>query len=257
MRAVNWTRVVATGALLVLLSGCISVQAIRESEGYRSMAIAHLSEGDTAGAITNARKATRKNKWDSEAWHTLGLAYFATDLYPDAEAAFLKALKLRSDYSQARLNLGGLYLQMERWDDAIKNLELVVADPEYRQPARALHNLGWAHFNRGDYKAARVSFNKVLRDFRGFCPALLNLGLVDEAEGKISDALGRYKQALQCDEGDLKARFNLGVAEARLDMVADACEHLSTVANADPYGEFHERATEYLTMLDCEQLSKL
>jgi len=257
MGTVGWTRILAAGLFVSLLSGCISVQAIRESEGYRSMAIAHLSEGDTAGAITNARKAVRKNKWDSEAWHTLGLAYFATDLYPDAEEAFLKALKLRSDYSQARLNLGSLYLEMERWDDAVTSLELVVDDPEYRQPARALHNLGWAHFNKGDYKAARGSLNKVLRDFRGFCPALLNLGLVDEAEGKLNDALTRYKQALECDSSDLKARFNLGVAEARLDMVADACEHLSTVAKADPYGEFHERATEYLTMLDCEQLSKL
>jgi len=250
---------------LVLLSvilggtavGCISHQQIREAEGHSMMALADLNQGDTAGAITNAKKAVKVNRWDPRAWHALGLAYFGAGLPGEAETAFLKALKLEPDFSQAQLNLGGLYLETERWDDAILWLGKAAANPEYRQPDRALHNLGWAWFNKGDYGKAREHFRKVLREFHRFCPALLNLGRVDEAEGKVEDALKRYQQAVECDPADLKGKLSLGIVEGRLDMLSDACKHLSEVQAADPYGELYDQAAEYLKRLECGQFSKM
>ena len=238
-------------------ASCINYQQIRAAEGHSTMAMADLNRGDTAGAITQAKKAVKSNRWDAKAWHALGLAYFAADESEEAETAFLKALKLQPDFSQAQLNLGGLYLELERWDDAIDWLGKAAANPEYRQPDRALHNLGWAWFNKGDNVKARKHFRKVLREFHNFCPALLNLGMVDEAEGKVEDALKRYQQAVKCDPADLKGKLSLGIVEGRLDMLSDACKHLSEVQAADSYGELHDRAADYLNRLECEQLSKM
>ena len=254
-RGIVVRRVVLLVALTFGSIGCISHQQIREAEGHTTMAIADLNQGDTASAITKSKAAVKANRWDANAWHTMGLAYFAAELPREAETAFLKALRLQPEFSQAALNLGSLYLEEARWDEAITQIEKAATNPEYKPPDRALHNLGWAWFNKGEYSKARGYYRRVLRQFQRFCPALLNLGMVDEAEGKVEDALKRYQQAVECDPQDLKAKLNLGIVEGRLDMLSDACQHLTQVKDADPYGSLHDQATEQYTRLGCEQFS--
>ena len=245
-------------SLLALgLAGWLTPHAIQEGDHSKKMGLAYLSEGSTPEAVTEFRKAVKFNKWDAEAWHGLGMAYFSIEKYPEAEEALLKALKLDGEFAQARMNLGTLYIEMERYEESIAQLMLVVDHAEYRQPARARHNLGLAYYSKGEYEAARGEYREVLRRFPLFCPSVRNLGYVDEAEGKLSDALARYRQAVDCDPGDLRSRLSLGIVEARLDLVSDACEHLSAVKAADPYGALREQADEYLQMLSCESVNKL
>ncbi len=239
--------------LPLLLAACLTPRAIKESEGHRTLALTYIQEGNTPAAISSAKLATENNPWDREAWQTLGLAYFAAEIHDAAEKAFLKSVKLDPEFSQVRVNLGSLYLSTERWEEAIEHLEVAAGDPEYRQPVRALHNLGWAWFNRGDNAKAREYYVRVLKRFPLFCPAHLNLGLVEEAEGKVEEALARYRAAWDCDPRDLKALLNLGIAEGRLDLISDACEHLGQVRDADPVGEFRQTATDYWERLQCTQ----
>jgi type IV pilus assembly protein PilF len=236
---------------MVLLSACLTPKALQEGEHARSLGMAYLSEGNTPQAVTELRKAVKKNKWDSEAWQGLGLALFAAEQYGDAETAFRTAVEINPDFSQAKMNLGTLFLETGRWDEAIARFTEVLDDPEYRQPSRARHNLGWAWFNKGDYPEARESYTLVLRQFPQFCPSLRDLGGVDEAEGKLTDALARYQQAVDCDPRDLRSLMALGIIETRLDLVHAACLHLDMVKAADPFGELRDEAVEYLEMLDC------
>jgi type IV pilus assembly protein PilF len=240
----------------LLLAGCLTPKALNDSQKSLKLGHAYFTEGDHAAAITHYKAAVKKNKWDREAWHHLGLAYFASDIAEQAEASLLKAIDLSEGaYPQAQMNLGTLYLETERFAEAEQLLEAALANPEYRQPARARHNLGWAKFNRGDYAGARDAYRKVLREFPRFCPSLKNLAMVDEAEGRLEDALARYRQALDCSPGDLGTLHGLGSVEARLDLVGDACGHLDTVVKADPYGDFVDSANELLRMLDCEPIA--
>lgn len=236
---------------VALLSACLTPRALQDAEYARDLGMAYLSEGSTPQAVTELRKAVKKNKWDAEAWHGLGLALFAAEQYSDSEAAFLEAIELKEGFSQARMNLGTLYLETGRFEEAITRFEEVLDDPEYRQPSRARHNLGWAWLNMGDYPKARENYTGVLRQFPQFCPSLRDLGAVDEAEGKLTDALTRYQQAVECDPSDLRSLVALGIVEARLDLVHDACLHLDAVKEADPFGELRDQAVEYLQMLDC------
>lgn len=236
----------------LLLAGCLTPQAMRESDSAKSLGYAYLGEGNVPGAIGQFREATEHNRWDREAWHGLGLAYFASERTEDAETALKKALELSDgDFPQGQLNLGSLYLEVGRFEEAIELLEAASEHPEYRQPHKALHNLAWAQFNLGRYADARKSLSQVLRQFPLFCPAIRNLAAVDEAEGSLDDALTRYRQAQDCDPTDLNTRLALGTMEARLDLVADACRNLQTVAKADPYGELKGHADEILDRLDC------
>ena len=221
---------------MLLLPACLTPRALQDAEHAKELGMAYLSEGNNPLAVTELRKSVKKNKWDAESWHGLGLALFASEQYDGAEAAFQEAIVLSPAFSQAKMNLGTLYLEVGRWEDAIVHFEEVLDDPEYRQPARARHNLGWAWFNTGDYPKARESYTAVLRQFPRFCPSLRDLGAVDEAEGKLDDALIRYQQAVECDPRDLRSLIALGIVEARLDLVHDACEHLDTVKEASRPG---------------------
>lgn len=247
---------IAPWLLAVALSmGCITPEAYKASEYNRNMGYAALQDGDQPQAVSRMREATKKNRWDAENWHGLALAYFASGDLQQAEEAFDKALSIKDDFSQARLNLASLMLDEERWAEAVPLLEQVVADPEYREPSRAQHNLAWAKFNLGQYDEARALYRKVLRQFPRFCPSLHNLGQVDEAQGRLDDALARYRQAAECDSSDLNIRLSLGSLAARMDHVSEACEQLGTVHSADPYGPLGEESERFLNMLDCASIA--
>jgi len=242
-------------ALTLLAPGCLSPKALGEADAHKKLGIAFIHENNDPAAIGELRQAVKKNKWDKEAWQLLGLAYFSYDRHDDAEAAFLKALKLDPEFAQAQVNLGSLYLELGRFKEAVVVLEQAADNPEYREPARARHNLAYAWLAQGDHEQARTLYQSVLRKFPNFCPGLHGLGMVAEAEGQLNDALGRYRAANECDPRDLKTILSLGQIEMRLDLVADACGHLGTVKDADPYGELRQAAVDLLDRLDCGAVS--
>ena len=242
---------------LLVLPGCIMPRAVAEAESWKKLGLAYIHDRNDPAAISELRRSVKRNHWDEEAWQLLGLAYFSAERFDDAEASFLRALRIKPDFAQAQVNLGSLYLATDRFKDAVAILEQAVENAEYREPARAKHNLAYAWYAQGEYGKARELYISVLRAFPAFCPGLHGLGTVDEAEGRLPDALARYKQALECDPRDLKVHLNLGSVEARLDLVSDACQHLTTVKDADPYGEFKRDAEALLDRLDCSAVGSL
>ncbi|MFT7472108.1 MAG: hypothetical protein ACI8XU_002005 [Kiritimatiellia bacterium] len=68
----------------------------------------------------------QQNKRDAEAWVALAACYRGQKEYPRAEQAFAEALKIRPDYGTARQNLGALLTQLNRHDEALKQLELAI-----------------------------------------------------------------------------------------------------------------------------------
>jgi Tfp pilus assembly protein PilF len=252
----NMRALILTCSLLVA-TGCVTPKHVGEADGHHKMGVAYINEGNWPGAISELRQSVKKNKWEAEHWHSLGLAYFGRSMHDESEAAFKEALDLKPEYAQAQTNLGALYLKTERWDEAVEVLELARDNPEYREPLRTLHNLGWAYYNQGSFDNARDLYGQILRQYPDFCPAHHNLGLVEEAEGKLNKALDRFRFGVDCDPGDLKGLFRLGVLEMRLDFVSDACKHLGVVFEVHPFGEMKDDAEKYLAELECASVSGL
>lgn len=240
---------------LLFGSACIGPRAAQDAQTHRKMGVALLTEGNAGGAVTELKAAVKKNPWDADAWHELGLAWFAVKKYDDAEQCLKKSLSIRENHSQARLNLGSLYLELGRFDEAVPLFEAAAADPEYREPGRARHNLGWALQNLGQADRAREQYYLVLREHPRFCPSLHNLAMLDESAGKDRDALDRYRDAHSCNPREASSLLALGLLEAKLDLVADACAHLGTVIDADPYGPLKDKAAPVVDALDCKAVS--
>lgn len=112
-----------------------------------------------------------------------GNKLFAKGKYPDAEAAYKKALEKKNNFPEAIFNLGDAIYKQKRYDDAIAQFELAAKtfkDP--KQKAQAYHNLGNAQLDKEEYE-------------------------------KAVDA---YKQALKLNPADRDTRYNLAYANAKL-----------------------------------------
>lgn len=112
-----------------------------------------------------------------------GNKLFTKGKYPDAEAAYKKALEKKNNFPEAVFNLGDAIYKQKRYDDAIAQFELAAKtfkDP--KQKAQAYHNLGNAQLDKEEYE-------------------------------KAVDA---YKQALKLNPEDRDTRYNLAYANAKL-----------------------------------------
>jgi Tfp pilus assembly protein PilF len=254
MKAVALTWLLA----LSLALGCASVvveegQDIpRMAEARRNVGLDHLAHGRTAMAVRDLMEAERLNPDDYETEMWLGEAFRRKGMLEQAEGRVLRALELKPGHHLSQMNLAGLYIQMERYDDAIEILDGLVEDPAFLAPWRALSNRGWAQYKLGQVSDARASFERAL-DFRaGFWPALLNLGILENSQGHRLEAIERFRRVLEGSPGSrAEAEVNCRIGEVFVSLGRRdrAISHFANAIENSPEGTWGERSKEYLKLL--------
>ena len=158
----------------VLVYGCasmgVSPQDKKRANASIKLAEIYLSEGNTALAMQELVKAQKLNPDDPFIYNNFGMIYIEKENYQLAIVNFEKALALKPDYPEARNNLGSAYLGLEQWDKAIPIFEALMGDVLYTKPHFPLTNLGWAYYNKGDYKTAESYLNQALEIQPGLFP---------------------------------------------------------------------------------------
>ena len=112
--------------------------------------------------------------------------------------------------AEAHTYLGWAYSQMERYDEAIAECEKAIAlDPTFGNP---YNDIGAYLIEKGDLDEAIPWFQKAMQARRYESPAFphLNLGRVYERQGKWSEAIDCYKQALALNPDYALAKKALG-----------------------------------------------
>jgi tetratricopeptide (TPR) repeat protein len=90
-------------------------------------------------------------------------------------------------------------------------LRVLALEPDY---AQGHLNLGNAYFARGDVMAARRHYERAADADALRAAALFNLGLCDEQEGRVAEAIAHYEAALERDP-------NLDAARSRLERLRE------------------------------------
>ena len=211
--------------LLLLLAGCTPPGPRALLDGKRL-----IDEGHYPQAVEKLRAATTLlGGTNALAWHYLGLACQQAGEAAEAERAYLRALQLDNDLSEARFNLGCLWLAQNRYEAAkgeftaytlrrpnvteghlklgsaqLRTREPAAAEKSYGDALRlsphnpeALNGLGLARLQRGQATQAAQCFDDALKQQADYRPALLNLAIVLHQYLKDRQlALEKYREYL-------------------------------------------------------------
>lgn len=207
-----------------LLSGCAHVSEKARSESQiRAELAAQSLVSNPREAFKEAQAAIALNAQNADAWHVKALAlHHAFRRHDEALEAYRRALSLRPGFSEAHTNLGTLFVDLKRYDEAIAEYEAALNDVLYTAPFIAHANLGWALYRKGDVSRALDHLKASVTLNPGFCLGHMQLGQVLDAQGSGAEAcksFGRYRE--HCGENP-DAWMREGVCLAKLGRSGEA-----------------------------------
>jgi tetratricopeptide (TPR) repeat protein len=218
------TVVVSLFALVVFVTACAPPGPRALLKGRKL-----LESGQTEAALQELKTATSLLPTNAAAWNYLGLAYHRSGQWTNAAEAYSRAIKFDRELLEARFNLGCLWLDQNKLDEAkteftaytlrrgnavegwlklgaaqLRGREPTGAEKSFREALRldaknveALNCLGLVQLQRNRPREAAESFADALKLQPDYRPALLNLATVSHQNlNDRAEALRRYREYL-------------------------------------------------------------
>lgn len=236
--------------LLIALAGCSATgKRGKEAETHYLLGVSYLQEQNHTLALQEFLRAEETEPRDPEIQAALGQAYQLKKAYDKAEDHYHRALKLRPGDPQIQNNLAALYLDMQRWDDAIRNFRLAADNLLFTRQAMSLTGIGYANYHKGDYPAAISALKEALASNPQNPQAYFLLGETYQALGRSDLAVVEYRQAIALNSEYSSAHYQLGLAYMKLGKKEKAAEAFREVLRISPGSEWGAKAADYLKLL--------
>jgi len=133
--------------------------------------------------------------------HTeLGKLYMKGKQFEKAREHFEKAVELKPDYPQAKVQLA--LLMEQEGDAALALATLQEVNLRYSLHEEGLFELGRLLYNAGRTKEAIFYFQQILLEAPNHSNALFSLGVAFESEGEIPQAIAAFEKVLQLNPGN-------------------------------------------------------
>jgi type IV pilus assembly protein PilF len=242
----------ALGLLFVCATGCATDQAEtrKRAKALQDVGNAMAMQGNLRGGLAKLLEAVKLDPDNVELNHQIAIVLRNLGQYDLSLKYFQRTLTLDPKFSEARNNLGTLYLLMERWDPAIACFKEAVSDILYKTPQYAYNNMGYAYYKKGDYDAAIACCKQALGLSRSYTLAHVNLARAYEAKGELNDAVAAYEQAVFYSPKDAAAHLELAKVLLKQKKKKDAKEQLDLVIWADPMGQEANEARNLLKKIE-------
>ena len=165
--------------------------------------------------------------------------------YADIEALYQTSIDANPECWMAHNNLGFVFAERERFDEAIAHYQQAVKiKPDF---AEAYNNLGKALIDCGRFGEAIAYFQKALeikpnfsKVYNNLGNAHLNFGLALAGDGRVDEAIDHYRTALEFNPDNAAAHYSLGNALAQRQQFGEAIFHYQTALEIKPdYFEAH------------------
>jgi type IV pilus assembly protein PilF len=222
----------------------------RSAEIHNDLAVGSLNQGDFQSAYAEFQEAVKIDDTLADAHNGLGLVlHLNYQKFPDAEKEYKRALELRPAFPEAHVNLGNLYLDQGRYDEAIVQYEAALNDMLYRTPHFAQSNLGWALYKKGQTDKAIESVRAAVTSVPNFCQGWKTLGLIYDGTGKAEKACDAFGEFAQSCPTVAEAHQLLGVCRAKLGRTDLARSSFTTCIEHASAGTVHEDCQSFLTRL--------
>ena len=126
----------------------------------------------------------------------------------EAKKLYLKIIKEYKDNFLFQNLLGTVFLQLKKYDEAIKHLDISIKlNPNF---AESYANIGMAHAEQQRYQVAISNYNKAINLKKNFYNAYLNKGIALKNIQNYKEALKYFEFCIKINPGDSKIYNNLG-----------------------------------------------
>lgn len=203
-----------------------------------------LAKGDPRQALEYFEKASAKSKDDASLRTRAAQARMATGEYDRAVRELEQLAATDAKNTQADLALISGFIAKRQFDrvfTATQSLRKKVPDSALPDQLD-----GVAHLGKGEKTQAREAFTKALQKQFDNIPAVSALAQLDLQEGKVDDAMGRFKSILEKSPNNVSALLALaGIQAGTHQPRAEVQATLERAVKADP-----QSAEARLALLD-------
>lgn len=209
----------------------------QDCAGLMGLAITLLKLKKDPVAAPYLKEYVRLQPDDAYGYYVLGCALSDMGHYKEAVAELSKAAHLSPEDFDIRNHLGVALLQTGQLEAALSQLEAAERlNPNKVRVHSALARVLWLLDRKGEAQkesawAERLSLSKHRQDRASYCLARGNLLL---GRGDLEGAAKLFRQALQINPENARARTNLGLVLARLNDPRDSRRELEKAVAEDP-----------------------
>ena len=172
----------------------------------------------------------------------IGMVYFFMKQYDLAEQHFLKTLRLRENYTEARVNLAHTLIKKKKWKPALKELKKAEEDLTYHNPAEVYFALGEIYFSQKKYSQAQKYLNSSLNINPQSCDIPFYLGRIAFNQKNHKKAVQMFEKTTVCRK---KIKINKkcgpsllddlyyfqGISEMKIKQTEKGIQHLQKFIN--------------------------
>lgn len=253
-----WLRPPCVARVLVavlMLSASISCMTTKkernEADLHLRIGTSYLTKGNLPYALGELKTAEKLDPDNFMVQNNLGLVYFFNDHYEESLQHFSRAVQIKPDFTEAKNNHARALIEVTRYDQAIRELNEVLADLMYPQPAKAWVNMGLAYFRKGDFASAKEQFGKALTLERGNCLAQTYFGRSLLETGQLKDAAQSLDNAvLICKPEKFdEPHYFSGLTYYKMGQTSSAIARMQEVVQLFPQGRYAKRAESMLKLM--------
>jgi len=203
--------------LILLIYSCLTIKQL------------HVWKDPLTFFEYNSRKAPYSSRIDI----CLASIYSKEERYSEAASLLKRVPRNTSEYLKARNNLAAILIELGNFDDARKELNIVLGlHPEYIQAYFHLANL---YLEKGEEKKAEEVYHKMMTINPDFIFSYYSLGNLYCKNGKFKEAIDVYKKGIAIDKNFPDLHNNLGICYAELDYKEEAKREWEKALKLDPH----------------------
>ena len=213
----------------------------------------NLLKKNYSQALINLLKAKEFDPTDSQIRNNLGMAYYFREQPELAEKELLAAIDLDHKNSDARVNLGTIYMEKNRFKEARAQYEQVLQDLTYTSQFRNYFNLAILALKEGDRAEGYEYLFKSIKEKDEYCQAHFKLGELYFEEYKFKQALMSFKESAKgtC-VNEPAPHYQQALALINLNRFDESKSKLKEVMDKFPKSRFNTLAAIQLKKLSTE-----